>query len=322
MPSSDTVELALKPPIKYVGGKMQLLDRLLPLVPSRYGTYYEPFVVGGAMLLALQPEHAVIGDVSYPLVSMWTALRDDADGVMGRLTDIQDEYNALPSDGQKRLYYDLRDRFNGHIGAYADGIRAVPGNGAITIDRIRQTTDVAALMIATNKLCFNGLFRLNRHGRFNTPHNGRRHVTLFDEHNITGIHEYLSGNDVRIMLSGWQGTLSDTTGGDVVFADPPYIPENDTSFVAYAKSGFTMEQQEELAAKLSLMAREGIAVITTNSDTDEVRRLYGDAFDITEVKVHRNVNRNGNARHGMETIMTAKRRDGISTDDASTKAGA
>ena len=69
--------LKAKPFVKWAGGKRQIIDKLLKLVPENYDTYYEPFVGGGALLFELSPKKAVINDSNKELMNVYRTIADD-----------------------------------------------------------------------------------------------------------------------------------------------------------------------------------------------------------------------------------------------------
>ena len=136
------IDLA-SPVVKWVGGKRQLLERLMPLFPETYTSYCEPFIGGGAVLFALQPQKAIINDINSELIGVYRAIKDDVEALIKRLAQFENT---------KECFYEVRgwDR---------------------NAEFYNQLTDIdkAARVIFLNKTCYNGLYRVNSAGEFNTP---------------------------------------------------------------------------------------------------------------------------------------------------------
>ena len=125
----------MKPIIKWVGGKRELCPKIRELMPSTYNKYYEPFLGGGAVLLDLCPEEAVVNDINPELINMYLQVRDNVEWVIIDLAKFDMLHDADPEP--KLLYYDIRNDFNKCLGS--------------------NTPTQAARFIYLNKHCFNGL---------------------------------------------------------------------------------------------------------------------------------------------------------------------
>ena len=276
-------ETIAQPFIKWVGGKRQLLDRIIPRMPAEYGTYHEPFLGGGAVFFAERPRHACLNDINAQLVSCYRAVKSDPDAVIAAAGEIDAAYAATPDDAKKGFYYDRREEFNGLVSAGSDDDIAV-----------------AALFLFLNRHCFNGLYRVNRKGLFNVPFNGSKGGS-FSPDVIEADAEALQS--ATVTNGDFLDALARVQPGDFCFIDSPYAPLNPTSFESYAKEGFTEDQHRALAAEFRRLDEIGAKLMLTNHDTDLIRELY-DGFDIIEVDVRRSINRNGDGRTGVEVIIT------------------
>ena len=148
-----------KPFIKWVGGKGQLIEQFEALLPSDFDkkedvTYIEPFVGGGAMLFHMLQNHkniknAIINDINPDLTTCYKTVRDMPDELIRSLAAIQESYYSVENEDEKKAYYlRMRDRFN-----------------AKPTDPVENTT----LFFFLNRTCFNGLYRVNKAGKFNVP---------------------------------------------------------------------------------------------------------------------------------------------------------
>ena len=260
-----SVTLAAKPLIRWVGGKKQLLPQLLALVPEKFGTYYEPFVGGGALYFALNPKVAILTDFNPRLINAYRQVRDDVQGVATQL-------KKYARDEQS--YYEARTSMN-----------------AENIDRLDSVA--AARFLFINKCCYNGLWRENAGGGFNVPYGGDSKRKLFDVANLFWSSVQLRSS--AIVRCEDFGTASQASPGDFVYFDPPYIPVAATSFVDYTAKGFGAQEQLRLRDLASELKSRGVHVMLSNSDSPLTRELYKD-FELHEVQARRSVNSNGLGR--------------------------
>ncbi len=274
------MKLKIGPFVKWAGGKTQLLERLEARIPDNYGKYYEPFIGGGALLLDVQPERAVINDINGQLLNVYRQLKIDAEAVIKAVGILDSE----PCD--KDRYMAVRKMYNEKI---ESGILDV---------------ECAALMIWINKHCFNGLYRVNSKGLFNVPYNNKTNGVSIDEENIRGIGQYLKATDITIRQGDFEEACNDVVAGDFVYFDSPYVPVSETAnFTDYTKDGFSLEDHKRLAALYKRLSDMGVKVMLSNHDVPLVHELY-DGFTIEEVEVRRAINSDASKRSGREVIIT------------------
>jgi DNA adenine methylase len=267
-----------KPFLKWVGGKRQLLPQLYRFVPARYGRYFEPFLGGGALFFHLLPEHAVLSDVNAEVIDCYTAVRDHIDALIVALK--QHHY----AEGH---YYEVRD--------------ADPA--AMTL------VDRAARTLFLNRTGFNGLYRVNRAGKFNVPFGRYIRPRICNEANLRACSAALATAELRVQ--DFETACAAAATGDFVYLDPPYVPVSRTSaFTGYAKGGFGVDDQRRLSALFGQLSERGVTVVLSNSDVPEVRKLYA-GFSITSVRALRAVNSDATARGAVsEVVVSGTRRRG------------
>jgi len=269
------------PFVKWAGGKKQLLEKLYLRTPNTYGTYYEPFIGGGAPLFNLRPEQAVINDVNEQLINIYLQLKQDPRAVIRAITKIDE---SGPCD--KDYYLAVRDRYNEKIMAR------------------ELDAECAALMIWINKHCFNGLYRVNSKGLFNVPYNNKQTGKSMDEANLMSIGYYLQNADIQILCTDFEEACQGVQPGDFVYFDSPYIPVSATAgFTDYTKDGFSLEDHRRLAELYRRLANNGVKVMLSNHNVDLVYELY-DGFKIEPIDVRRNINSDATKRVGKEVIVT------------------
>lgn len=271
----------MKPIIKWTGGKSQLTEQIRKLIPDTYTKYYEPFVGGGAVLLDLCPEEAVVNDLNSELINMYLQIKFDVEGVINYLSILDAEHEAVKDP--KAFYYRIRKDFND--------------------SRDACTATQAARFIYLNKHCFNGLFRVNKKGEFNVPFNGKLTGSSFDPEHLRAVSKQLQNVQFMCGDFSWVVTAEE---GSLVYLDPPYDPDEAIStegFVGYQKNGWTREDTKRLKSICDDLVQRNCKVIISNNDTAFIRELFKD-YKIIEVDVRRSINRDGNKRTGKEVIIT------------------
>ncbi len=247
-----------RPFLKWVGGKRQLLRELLQHVPRRFGRYHEPFLGGGALYFALQPEHSCLADFNTRLVATYKGVRDDVDAVVKTLS-------KWPYD--KDFYLKCR-------------ARSIDGKPA---------KQIAAWMIYLNKAGFNGLYRVNQKGQFNVPFGRYTNPRICDEDNLRACSSVLG--KTLLETGDFEQVLDRAERGDFVYFDPPYVPVSPTaSFTSYTARGFNLADQVRLRDTALALKHRGVHVLLSNSDTELVHRLYGRGFRMRRVQASRNIN--------------------------------
>lgn len=271
---------ALKPFIRWPGGKRQVLLKLRQKVPLTFNRYFEPFVGGGALLFDLQPKSAIINDVNKQLINVYVQIKNNVEEVIKKVQ----EYDSVKCDND--YYLSMRDKYNKKI--------------------INNELDVecAALMLWINKHCFNALYRVNSKGLFNVQYNKKDVKTSIDQDNAREVGKYLRENNVEIRNMDFEEACQDVRPFDFVYFDPPYLPISKTqNFVEYSKDGFTFDDHVRLSKLFEKLAYSGVFVVLSNSDSPIVYELYKD-FRIEVFDVRRQINSDQSKRYGKEVIIS------------------
>lgn len=264
----------VKPILKWAGGKSQMLDVLLSKVPSHYGKYIEPFFGGGALFFALRPENAVIADSNPELVNLYAQIRDHVEEVITVLTGYKNEQDQF-----------LKVRS-------LDWTKLSP-------------VDAAARTIYLNKTCFNGLYRVNRKGQFNTPFGKYKNPKICDAQALREASKTLQ--NATIACGDYAAVLAEhAKPGDFVFLDPPYIPVSEYSdFKRYTKEQFEISDHSRLAVEFSRLHSLGCHLLLTNSNHPLVHDLYGQ-YEIQVIPTKRSVACRASSRMGEDTLVIAE----------------
>lgn len=298
---NKTDEKAVKPFLKWAGGKGQLLKEIEKYYPFENGKitkYAEPFVGGGAVLFDILSKYVLeeiyISDINAELINTYRIIRDDIDVLIEMLSKLQSNFIPKDTDERKAYYMQKRERFND---------LKVNGDENINIEK-------AALMIFLNKTCFNGLYRVNKKGFFNVPMGAYKNPLICDEKNLRAVSEKLQ--NVKIVCRDYKGSADFIDENTFVYFDPPYRPLTETSsFTAYTENLFDDEKQIELAEFVEKMNKKGAKVVVSNSDPKN-SNTEDDFFDelykkhkIKRVQATRMINCNSELRGKIDELLIA-----------------
>lgn len=243
--------MTARPFLKCAGGKTHLLPNIKRVLPAKFSGYHEPFMGGAALFWDLRPNVAHLNDLNTDFVDAYLGVRDDCDKLIGALQTFELEY-CRSERGARRLYDRLRED-----------------------DEDSRLYWRAARTIFLNKTGFNGLYRVNRKGRFNVPF-GTYSVTktICDVENLRACSKALQG--VQITNSGFEDLASIPGKDDLVYFDPPYYVSATSSFASYTPMKFGRKDHERLRDVAEDLVRRGVYVLLSNSYCEEVGELYKD----------------------------------------------
>ncbi len=271
----------VKPILKWVGGKRQLLDEIEQRLPKKISYYVEPFVGGGAVLFDKQPQHVRINDYNEELINVYMVVRDNPNELIKELAVHEEKNEQLGSE----WFYRVRglDRESG-------------------FDELSSVAK-AARIIYLNKTCFNGLFRVNSAGQLNVPYGRYKHPNIVNEVGIRALHKYFSEADIDMRQGDFAESLKDLPKGAFVYLDPPYMPITATSaFTGYTQDGFGYDEQIRLRDECIKLREQGIHFLQSNSDCEEICELYED-FKIETVEAKRSINSRGDRRGAVKEVL-------------------
>ncbi len=270
--------------LKWAGGKARVLPRIREALADLPGErLVEPFVGSGVVFLNLPRfRRLLLADVNADLVALYRLLHVDADALVARARTL-----FVPAHNAREAYLSLRAEFN--------------ATSVGTLER-------AALFLYLNRHGFNGLCRQNASGGFNVPF-GRYASVYFPEAELRHAHARLAGaEEVRILEADFRTLLTtELADGDVVYADPPYVPLSLTaSFTDYTAGGFGWSEQEALAQLAGRAAERGVPVVMSNHDLPEVRALYAGAL-LRSFPVRRSISRDAASRGDIREVLAVFR---------------
>ena len=275
-----------QPFVKWAGGKRGLLKQILPLFPKEFNSYYEPFVGGGAVFFELfsrgllKDKRVILSDINKELINTYKVIRDTPCKLIKELEKYKKQHN-------KEFYYKIRE-----------------------LDRKEDFSKLSNLEKATrfiylNKTCFNGLYRVNKKGYFNTPIGSYKNPNIADKDVILSASEALQ--DIEILHQPFNKILKYANRDDLVYFDPPYYPLNDTSnFTSYNSNCFLEDEQFELFEVFDALTDRGVKLVQSNSDTDFIKDLYK-KYDIQIVNANRFINSKSNNRGKITEVLIRNR---------------
>lgn len=271
------------PFVKWAGGKARLLRQLAPYFPASFGRYIEPYVGGGAVFFHLF-RNGRLGDRK-------TVLIDSLEELVNCYRTIQNSVEDLIAElrwherhkGDKEYFYAVRawDRTPGY--AQRDGIER------------------AARFIFLNRTCYNGLYRVNRSGKFNVPFGRHQNPNICQADNLRAVSQALQG--VVLLAGDFTHCLETAEAGDFVYLDPPYDPLSRTAnFTSYTRDDFGKADQRRLADLFRELDRRGCQIMLSNSSTQFIRDLYS-GYEQVEVQAIRAINSRSSARGPIPELL-------------------
>lgn len=279
-----------KPIIKWVGGKTQIIDKVMDLFPNTIYNYHEIFLGGGSVLLALlqkikDNKITVNGsinayDINETLINLYKNIQTKPDEVLVEIKKIIDIYNGIVdgSNGnrkpcslseaitsQESFYYWIRKQFNNLSQTY------------------KNTPLGTSYFIFLNKTCFRGMYREGPNG-FNVPFGNYKNPEIINEEHVKRVSILIK--DVNFYCSNFESSFEKINKKDFVYLDPPYAPENNKSFVGYTSSGFNLDQHNLLFNNC-----KKFNFLMSNADVDFVKEHFKDNnFIIKIISCKRSIN--------------------------------
>ena len=288
-----------KPFIKWVGGKGQLLSEINKLYPVELGKninkYAEIFLGGGAVLFDILSKYKLdevyISDKNLELINTYKSIRDNVDILIKSLKEMEEQYIPLNNEDRKIYYYEKREEYN-----------------SLKINSEMNNIEKAILFIFLNKTCFNGLYRVNKKGKFNVPMGAYKKPKICDEENLKNVS--LTLRNVKIVYADYRESEKFIDDKTFVYIDPPYRPLNITSsFTSYTENDFNDKEQIELVEYINVLNKKGAKIVISNSDPKNndiddnfFDKLYKN-YNINRVKATRMLNSNASLRGAINELL-------------------
>ncbi len=264
------------PVLKWVGGKRQLMSEIKKYIP-KFTTYYEPFVGGGAVLFELQPKKAVINDVNEELINLYNVIKFNVEEL---IQDLKIHKN------ESGYFYNIRE-LDRDVETYS------------TLTPVQRASRVHYL----NKTCYNGLFRVNSAGQFNTPFGNYKNPNITNEITLRAVSNYFNEANITFLNVDFEEALRGIRKGSFVYFDPPYDPISDSSnFTGYAKGGFDRNEQIRLKKLCDKLDKQGVKFLLSNSATPFIKELYKE-YKIEIIKAKRAINSQADKRGEIDEVL-------------------
>ena len=289
----------VKPFVKWAGGKSSLIPQITKYFPlelknNQIEKYVEPFVGGGAVLIDILQKYdikqAYAFDINKDLINCYNVIKYKVEDLIQKLEKKEKEFLALCIDERQKYFYDIRTKYNSYfLNAELDAERA-------------------SEFIFLNRTCFNGLYRVNKSGKFNVPFGKYKNTTICDSRNLRNL-SILFKNTI-FKYGDYKESESLIDENTFVYFDPPYRPLSVTSgFTSYTKEDFNDENQKELAKYYNKLNVTNAKLMLSNSNpknTDEnddfFENIYN-GFNINEVSAKRMINANAKGRGEISELL-------------------
>jgi DNA adenine methylase len=292
MASNDTTkprpDIIEKPFLKWVGGKTQIIHEIIERFPITMNNYHEPFLGGGSVLLALLSNkvkgHITItgkiyaSDLNSNLIGLYRNIQSNPVALIAEVKKLIEEYATCEKENQQMnrkastleeartspesYYFWIRTKFN-----------------SLSKDE-RQTITASAMLLFMNKTCFRGVYREGPRG-FNVPFGNYKNPSIMDEEHIMRVSELI--NDVIFIDCPFSDAFARVQAGDFMYLDPPYAPENSTSFVSYTSDGFGLDNHNTLFTLCSELKNKKVNMLMSNADVSLVKTAFPEPLYTTKV---------------------------------------
>ena len=270
---------SIKPLLKWVGGKSQLLNEIFPLFPEKIDNYYEPFIGGASILFELlnniQNKKMIVKksinvyDNNKNLIIFYNTIKNNSDLFNEKIKILKSEYENCGNnkinakkisypinkesiiESKELFYYYIRQEYNKLIN--------------ITTDCDNKDIMISVYLLFLNKTCFRGLYRIGPNG-FNVPYGNYKNPSIFDENEINHISTLLNKYNVIFTYQSFEELFekNEFSKDDFIYLDPPYVPENSKSFVSYNEDGFNENKHKKLFTYVKDL---NCKFLMSNSDT-------------------------------------------------------
>lgn len=289
-----------RPFVKWAGGKGSLISQLSNFYPYELKNgiierYIEPFVGGGAVLIDILQNYdvrqAYAFDINMDLINSYNVIKNNVEELITNLKRMETEYLQLEQEERKNYFYNIRNEYNDY-----------------TLQENEQNVQRASQFIYLNRTCFNGLYRVNKDGKFNVPVGSYKNPTICDEENLRNLSELIQ--NVQFQYGDYRRSMEYVTENTFVYFDPPYRPLNMTSgFTSYTKEDFNDDNQRELATFYRELNERNAKLMLSNSNPKNINEedqffdnIY-QGFNIDEIYASRMINANSNGRGKISEIL-------------------
>ena len=289
----------VKPFVKWAGGKNSLIPQITKYYPFELKNgfierYIEPFVGGGAVLIDILQKYeikeAYAFDINIDLINCYNVIKNNVEELIRKLDKKEKNFIALNDEERQNYFYDIRAEYNSY--------------------KLNDKLDVkrASEFIFLNRTCFNGLYRVNKDGKFNVPCGKYKNPTICDSNNLRNLSELIK--NVIFEYGDYRKSEKYVNNNTFVYFDPPYRPLSATSgFTSYTKEDFNDDNQKELAQYYNKLSLKNAKLMLSNSNPKNVNKndnFFEDiykGFYINEVSTKRMINSNAKGRGEISELL-------------------
>lgn len=258
------------PFVKWAGGKRALIPDIAKQFPSEINHYWEPFIGGGAVFFTFSDRinRATLSDLNEELVLTYHVVKFHVEDLIDELAKHEKKHHS-----NEKHYLNVRKR------------------------EPREPIDIAARFIYLNKTCFNGLYRVNKQGKFNVPKGNYKNPAICNAQGLRDASKALSKATIR--LGDFENVVN-PTDADFVYCDPPY----DDCFTEYQAGGFSSDDQERLRDRVLEWSYRGAKVLVSNSNTELINKLYANPqFTHTHAEAPRYISSKASTRNPVKELL-------------------
>jgi DNA adenine methylase len=317
--------IKLKPIIKWVGGKTQIIDNVFSYFPKTIKDYYEPFIGGGSVFLKLIEKienndikltgNINLFDKNEKLINLYNTIKNKHTNLLEKLTELKENYqSAKKVEHIKRIKFIITDEEKENTDKKyfikKDDIKNIVKQGKTVLyyyyRHLFNTTSnnilSAALFIFLNKTCFRGVYRIGPNG-FNVPYGNNNNVTIFNDEQIINMSKLFNKYNVTFECKSFDEIdISNVDKNDYFYFDPPYYPLDKKSFTAYQKDVFGDYYNEKLIELCNNLSNKNVKFAHSNSNAEYINEKYKN-FHINKILCKRAINSKKPGSKVMEVII-------------------
>ena len=299
-----------KPFIKWVGGKTQMIEKIMEKFPREMENYHELFLGGGSVLLALLTlkkndkikikKKIYAYDFNPFLINTFDQIKNNHEKVFRDICSLIKEFgeisiNTLGQRGKPKninestyknsrenYYYWIRDKYNACE---------------------KNDTMAAAYFIFLNKTGFRGMYREGKKGGFNIPYglkDTKKIPKIVDENILKNVSLLIQ--EVEFIHADFEVSIKKIKGGDFVYLDPPYAPEKKNSFVGYTESGFNLEKHQKLFSEIKKFNEKNTKFLMSNANVELVFENF-ENYNREEIIARRAINSKNPGKKAKELFI-------------------